>query len=175
MGLLNQGGREVEKMIWVEPGKCTGCRICEMACSFHDATFNPAESRVRVVRNEEEGIDLPILCFHCPDPACASACPTGAIGRDPSGIVRIDPALCSGCQACLEECPYGAIRLWKDQVCKCHFCGGDPLCVKWCPTGALSLKAASLAEMEENRKKIQSLLKQIANGRMAGRIKLEKT
>ena len=175
MGLLNQGGREVEQMIWVEPGKCTGCRICEMICSFRDATFNPAESRVRVVKNEEEGIDLPILCFHCPDPACASACPTGAIERDPSGVVRIDPALCSGCQACLEECPYGAIRSLKDQVCKCHFCGGDPLCVKWCPTGALSLKAASFAEMEENRKKIQSLLKQITNGRMAGRVKLEKT
>jgi len=175
LGLLKQGGREVEKMIWVEPGKCTGCRICEMTCSFRDATFNPAESRVRVVKNEEEGIDLPILCFHCPDPACAPACAAGAIERDPSGIVRIDPALCSGCRACLEECPYGAIRSLKDQVGKCHFCGGDPLCVKWCPTGALSLKTASFAEMEENRKKIQSLLKHIANGRMAGRGKHEKT
>jgi Fe-S-cluster-containing dehydrogenase component len=175
LGLLKQGGREVEKMIWVEPGKCTGCRICEMTCSFRDATFNPAESRVRVVKNEEEGIDLPILCFHCPDPACAPACAAGAIERDPSGIVRIDPALCSGCRACLEECPYGAIRSLKDQVGKCHFCGGDPLCVKWCPTGALSLKTASFAEMEENRKKIQSLLKHIANGRMAGRVKHEKT
>jgi Fe-S-cluster-containing dehydrogenase component len=75
----------------------------------------------------------------------------------------------------LEECPYGAIRSLKDQVGKCHFCGGDPLCVKWCPTGALSLKTASFAEMEENRKKIQSLLKHIANGRMAGRGKHEKT
>jgi Fe-S-cluster-containing dehydrogenase component len=165
--LFNQEGREVEEMIWVEPGKCTGCRICEMICSFRDSTFNPAESLVKVVKKEEEGIDLPILCFHCPDPACVPACPAGAIERDPSGIVKIDPALCSGCRTCLEECPYGAIRPLKDQVGKCDFCGGGALCVKWCPTGALSLRTASFAEMEENRKTIQSLLKHIENLRMA--------
>ena len=40
------------------------------------------------------------VCKHCSDPACAKACPEGAIARDPkTGIVLHDKEKCNGCNA----------------------------------------------------------------------------
>jgi len=34
------------KMLYVDIEKCTGCRLCELACSFrHYDEYNPAKSR----------------------------------------------------------------------------------------------------------------------------------
>ena len=36
--------------------KCTGCRACELACSFHkEGVFAPSKSRIKIVRIDEEG------------------------------------------------------------------------------------------------------------------------
>ena len=68
------------EMILISPEKCTGCRICEMACSLHNAgQCNPAKSRIRVLKKEIEGLDVPFLCQHCEDAPCREVCPTGAI------------------------------------------------------------------------------------------------
>lgn len=66
------------------------------------------------------------------------------------GFLEVDPAVCTGCQACERACPIGciAITLEKDpqnpkqrvvtqfdiDEAKCMFCG---LCVEPCPTGAI--------------------------------------
>jgi Fe-S-cluster-containing dehydrogenase component len=152
----------MDQMLLIDPKKCTGCRICEMICSFQ-GIFNPYRSKVTVKKNEELGIDLPILCLHCPDPPCSLVCSEKAIHRNPGGIVNIEPALCNGCQACMGVCPYGAIHFVEDHISKCNLCGGDPLCVKWCPTKAITLKAVSGEELVANRKEIQEILKQLEN------------
>jgi Fe-S-cluster-containing dehydrogenase component len=52
--------------------------------------------------------------------------------------VLIDREACTGCGACLEACPFQAIRLDADErAFKCDFCGGRPVCVPECATFAL--------------------------------------
>ena len=68
------------KVIVVDHEKCTGCRQCELVCSvFHSGASNPARSRIRVVKWENEGIYLPMTCQNCEKPFCVEVCPTGAL------------------------------------------------------------------------------------------------
>jgi ferredoxin len=52
----------------------------------------------------------------------------------------VDPAACSGCEACLPACPFEALHMVDDvpfpDPAKCMGCG---VCVSTCSTGALSL------------------------------------
>jgi Fe-S-cluster-containing dehydrogenase component len=69
-----------------------------------------------------------------------------AITRDSKGLVLIDRDTCTGCRACVEACPFGAIWMQEegsDFAYKCDFCGGTPACVKECVTGALVQKGGS--------------------------------
>ena len=120
---------------------CTGCRACELACSFvSEGVCGPSQSRVRVVKIDEEGIDVPVGCTHCEDAPCITICPVKAINRhNETEAVLIDHDVCIGCKECLTACPFGAIQYdeIKKIVYKCDLCGGDPECVKWCYTGAI--------------------------------------
>ncbi len=121
---------------------CTGCRACELACSFHcEGLFSPSKSRIRVVRIDEEGIDVPVGCEHCDSAVCMLVCPVKAITEDSStGAVILNPDVCIGCKQCLAVCPFGAIHYneEKRQFYKCDLCAGEPECVKWCETGAIT-------------------------------------
>ena len=154
----------MKKSMVIDEKKCTGCRICEMICSFTHAPekiFNPAQSRIKIMKKEEAGIDLPVLCFHCAAPRCRDSCPVGAIQTRPDGVVQIDESLCSGCQACMASCPYGAIRELHGQIIKCDLCGGKPSCVEWCPTQALRYAETDPAASEDNRRRLQAMIAQL--------------
>lgn len=122
--------------------QCTGCRACELACSFEKTgRFWPARSRVRVVRLEWEGIDFPLGCHQCDPPHCIVACPTRALSLDTdTEAVLHDPALCIGCQQCVVVCPHQAIHFdpIKLELYKCDTCEGEPRCIQWCETEALT-------------------------------------
>jgi len=121
--------------IMVDYQRCTGCKLCETACSLtKTGTVNPAKSRIRVIVKPHIGVDVPILCYHCEDPPCINACPVGAMHRDERGVVVIDEEKCIGCKACIMQCPFGAIFFDPDKrvAIKCDLCGGDPMCVKVC-------------------------------------------
>ena len=151
----------MKKNIVIDERKCTGCRICEMICSFTatpEKIYNPAQSRIKIVKDEEAGIDLPRLCFHCEEPLCRESCPVEAIQMGADGVVRIDENLCSGCQACVASCPYGAIREHRGQIIKCDLCGGNPACVQWCPTKAIQYVETDPAASAENRRRWQALI-----------------
>jgi Fe-S-cluster-containing hydrogenase component 2 len=130
------------KTLMVEPDLCTGCRSCEMACSLsHEGKCSPSLSRIRVIKFDGEGRNVPSICAHCAKPDCLSACAEGAIAIDPSsGAVLIDEALCTGCRACISACPHSQIGLHPEKrlAFKCDLCGGDPQCARFCPTGALA-------------------------------------
>lgn len=49
-------------------------------------------------------------CQHCAEPACLSACPTGATQQREDGIVFVDTDLCVGCESCIKACPYEGVR-----------------------------------------------------------------
>ena len=62
------------------------------------------------------------VCLHCDDPPCLEACPEEAISKREDGIVTLDEALCSGCQLCLDACPYSAISFDGTVAHKCNLC-----------------------------------------------------
>jgi len=133
----------VQRVITLDPSKCTGCRMCEMACSLHhEQACSRSTSRIKVVKFEKEGIDMPVLCQHCANAPCLVVCPTAALQRDQlTGAVVLREHLCIGCRMCAIACPFGAIgvdpRGERTAILKCDLCDGDPQCVRFCEPGAL--------------------------------------
>jgi len=137
-------GRALRKMLVANFDVCTGCRICELVCSFEkEGAFNPRYSRLRVILSDDGLFNDVIVCAQCENPVCMRVCPIeGAIYRDPdTGAVIIDQEICTGCGLCAKYCPRQMIRLDNNasKAVKCDLCGGDPACVAYCPTGALFL------------------------------------
>jgi dimethyl sulfoxide reductase iron-sulfur subunit len=150
--------------------RCIGCDACTVACKQENGT--PLDTFFARVVNIEAGsypdvkrVYLPMLCYHCENPACLQACPNKAIFKRQDGIVLIDQDRCRGTGACVSACPYGNViltesdkwylnqgeayeeeyvkpRLNEGVARKCTYCahrvdeGLDPACVVACPTNA---------------------------------------
>jgi carbon-monoxide dehydrogenase iron sulfur subunit len=146
----------MNKMLVVDYEKCTGCRLCEMACSvFHVRASNPAKSAVRIVKSEGKGLNVPVICQQCEEPACANICPVQAISRDEdTEAMVVDDDLCVGCRMCIVACPFGAVTLDRDrrQAIKCDLCGGvEPWCARFCEPGALTYKLPPAVSLDKKR------------------------
>jgi Fe-S-cluster-containing hydrogenase component 2 len=153
------------KVVVVDFTKCTGCRTCETVCSgyHHKQTFgtttipglvNPYKGNI-LVHHFTPDIDVTLVCSHCKDAPCISACPvtpdliTGhkALYRDAeTGCPTNDTNRCLGCRECARACRNirtGTIRpnaeTHKPEGI-CDQCNGNPQCVKYCPFKALEYK-----------------------------------
>jgi Fe-S-cluster-containing hydrogenase component 2 len=125
-------------MITIDLAKCSGCRSCEVACSFtHTGSVNRLTSRIRVVNLYESGVDGPVLCRQCRERYCLD-CPAGAIRRGSLGQVIVSPTACTLCKRCQGSCPVGAVEIFDDIVYVCDLCGGSPRCVEACNQGAIT-------------------------------------
>ena len=143
------GRKPFLKAITSNPSLCTGCRACEMACSFaHTDTFSPDLSRIRIAKDEHRGHDVPVVCRMCRQPACVAACPEAALARSPSGTILLNANLCIGCYLCVDACPHAAVTVHPTGGTPliCDLCSGDPACVPRCATGALRFEDASRAQ-----------------------------
>jgi Fe-S-cluster-containing dehydrogenase component len=46
----------MQKSLHIDPGTCTNCLQCELACSYdNEGVFNPAKSRIKVFTFHDEG------------------------------------------------------------------------------------------------------------------------
>jgi anaerobic carbon-monoxide dehydrogenase iron sulfur subunit len=143
--------------------KCIGCELCVIRCSLvKTGTINPAYSRIRIARAEEEGIMLPVVCRHCEEPLCLPSCPIeNCITVDAAtGWVRFDEVTCIGCRKCVRACPYGGpMRIpcqhkkLKNIKVICDLCGGQPACVTVCPTGTLQYGPLNLEQIQQKTKR----------------------
>ena len=133
------------KRYFVTPSRCTACRSCELACSFRHGAFGlPGRTRIRTYPFGE-GKNVPLTCMQCEQAACVSACPAGALVRNPAtAAIDVGDARCIGCRACVGACPFGAISMLDKRpiAFKCDLCGGEPACVAFCPTKAIEYREA---------------------------------
>jgi Fe-S-cluster-containing dehydrogenase component len=148
--------------------RCIGCRRCEMGCNkvnklpgpdrpFNDLSVLDKHRRMTptawTVVNKYELDNKPVFrklqCFHCNDPACASACFAKCFQKQPDGSVTYDGSQCVGCRYCMVACPFYVPSFeyddaWDPLVQKCTFCeprlkeGKLPGCVEACPMDALT-------------------------------------
>jgi len=140
-----------KKSLLVDIDLCYGCFSCEVACKQeHGLAAGTNFITVQQVGPTRIGGKLtmdfvPMACKHCGKPSCMEACPEKAIYKRSDGIVLINEERCTGCQLCIEACPFGAPQFvtGKNTVQKCDLCvdrgarGQVPACVHHCPTEAL--------------------------------------
>lgn len=136
------------KRVFVNEEVCMGCTLCQVYCRAQHARSKdivkafkkePGLARLRVEVKSPASFAVP--CRHCPDAPCVSACLTGALRQDATGIVQVDRDRCIGCWTCVLVCPVGAIRrdIPGHHIVKCDLCAGAeiPACVANCPNEAL--------------------------------------
>ena len=134
------------KFVSVDPSKCTGCGICEYACSTEkgEAGASPLRSRIRVVRMKPL-FNVALACRACEDAKCVTACPEKALSQaEKTGVIMVSDKKCKGCDWCVQACPHGGISIHSDTglAVACDLCSGTPQCVEFCPEEALELVAS---------------------------------
>ncbi len=116
------------------------------------ATLTGPEPKTRIFIESVHEKPVPLVCRHCKDALCVSACMAGCMQKDPvSGVVTNQghEQKCVGCWMCIMACPYGVINPSLDmiewgknafaQALKCDFCPSReiPACVEACPNEVL--------------------------------------
>jgi len=151
----------VNKLLVIDPAKCTGCRSCEVVCSMvKEGNIGIYNSRMKTVRFPNEFFYLPRVCFQCDNLYCVSSCSSDAISKDrDSGIVEIDADKCTGCGLCLDACPFGAIIMPDSVAVKCDLCDGDPECVKYCEVEAITYDTPR--EIIPDKKNVVAVLRKL--------------
>ena len=171
--------------------RCIGCRQCEKGCNAvnnlpapavpfedHSVTFTKRRTTPTawtVVNRYDLGnndyVFRKIQCFHCNDPACASACFTKCYVKNPDGSVHYEGSQCVGCRYCMVACPFYIPTFEYEEafdplIKKCTFCedrlkeGKLPGCVEACPMGALTF----------GRRK--DLIKILGNGELTAKVEV---
>jgi heterodisulfide reductase subunit A-like polyferredoxin len=97
----------VEGVAVVDYRKCAGCGVCVAACPKQLIELIPYDSRHWVgCRSVDKGAEVrkycDVGCIGCK--MCEKVCEAGAIKVD-GFVAKIDYAVCTGCDACVEKCP----------------------------------------------------------------------
>ena len=125
----------------VNPDLCTGCRTCELACSFtHAVDGIRGQTRIKPLDGGFKDLWVPVVCLQCDDAACVKSCLVDALRRnEETGAIELNQEVCVKCMACVAACPFGCAIFdhQHDMIVKCDLCGGDPACAHFCPTKAL--------------------------------------
>jgi len=152
------------KKITIKYENCTGCKLCEEACSLYRyGKISHNLSRIRV-KSLYPGFDIPVQCVQCDNAPCIDVCPVNAIYKK-DGIVKIKEEECIQCGNCVKACPAGAI--WINQelgyAIKCDLCDGregGPACVEICPNDALTYHTVPF-DTRVYAKKAENILKEL--------------
>ena len=137
------------KTTLIDITKCIGCRACQVACKqwndrggehtelepsfgFQNPVTLSANTYTLITFHELPDENAPgglhylfsmRRCLHCLEPACASACPTTALSRQPDGPVTYVANKCIGCRYCIWACPWGVPTAeWSSHAPKIQKC-----------------------------------------------------
>jgi carbon-monoxide dehydrogenase iron sulfur subunit len=152
---------ESRKFVSVDPGKCTGCGICEYACAIEkeESLGNPLCSRIRVIRMTPL-FNFALACRACEDAPCVKACPEKALEQsEKTGVIIVKDKQCKGCDWCVQACPHGGIMIHSEtgKAVACDLCNGEPQCVEFCPEEALELVSSD----DEAEQKFNDVLEKL--------------
>lgn len=163
------------KTLMFDVDKCVGCHNCQLSCKDEHVgndwlPIAKAQSEGQFwlrLEEHERGtgvkvkVDwLAVMCQHCQEAPCMEVCQDKAIYRRADQIVIIDPKKCTGCQDCINACPYGVIYYNSESEIaqKCTLCAHlldrgwkEPRCVTACPTEALTFVQDEAAEALDDR------------------------
>jgi len=181
------------KVFIFDTAKCNGCYDCQIACKDEHcgndwmpyARPQPEtgqfwlklDEHVRGTVPKVKLAYVPSLCQHCDDAPCILSCPSEAISKRSDGLVIIDPVECTGCQLCIDACPYSVIYFNQGLKLaqKCTGCAHlldrgwpikEPRCADACIPGGLKFGeetefSAEIAEAErmlpENKPRVYYL------------------
>jgi len=152
--------------VMIASKKCTGCHMCELACSaWHEGVYRPSAARLSVAVNATTAAVKGQTCLQTACAKCEEACPEGAIERLPievkatgleaavGYVLKVNEDLCTNCGTCYDACPYGVIREHPDRAVafKCDLCDGTPQCVAFCQNPhvlAVSVRQSKLEKTE---------------------------
>lgn len=143
------------KKLIADSKKCTGCQACMIACTGeHYQAYSTENSRVKIVKLEDEGADIPIICKQCKNAPCIKACPVDALSKnEQTNATLLNQEECIGCGICAEACPFGAIVLDLNEFpLICDLCNGSPKCAEICPVNAIKYENTNkLVEKKRNK------------------------
>jgi len=158
---------EGKKFLLIHPDLCTGCRMCEMACSIHHThTARPTQLRIRVAYSSDASFS-PVPCLHCEEAYCLDVCPVNALVRDgDTAVIKVVDEDCIACMLCIDACPYGGITYSEEKgvVIKCDLCGGDPACAAYCAPGAIRFRVVDEPAWEKMKANAVESVKQLKHG-----------
>lgn len=131
------------KKITIVPGLCDGCGKCVEACK--QAVSKGHKKGIKEIARmkilKKDLFYFPLLCRHCEDAPCVTACMSGGIQRNEEGWVVTDYKRCVGCWMCVMNCPFGAIERNEEEhiAIKCEGCLDKETapCVAACGVGVL--------------------------------------
>ena len=131
------------KKITIAPGLCDGCGKCVEACkqavSKGHKKGRKKNARIKILKNDL--FHFPVVCRHCEDAPCVTACMPGCRQENEEGWVVTDYKRCVGCWMCIMNCPFGAIDRDEEEhiALKCEGCFDKEIapCVTACGMGIL--------------------------------------
>lgn len=149
------------KKLMVHIERCAGCKRCELECMAEHSKsknyiygfINGEELKTRIFVESINDRPVPIVCRHCKEPLCVSACISGVMKKNTeNGFVNNEEngQKCVGCWMCIMACPYGVINpsfetVERDRIfpkaLKCDFCPEReiPACVSACPNEVIEV------------------------------------
>ncbi|MDR1089388.1 MAG: carboxypeptidase regulatory-like domain-containing protein [Coriobacteriales bacterium] len=155
----------MSKAFLIDLSHCNGCYNCQVVCKDEHcgtswlpyAAEQPVTGQfwMRVDEKTRGQVPwvrvsyVPTLCAHCADAPCAAVCASDAFVRRSDGLLVLEPEKCTGCQACVDACPMGAIYFNDDAFIaqKCTGCAhlldngwALPRCADSCAHDAIQFK-----------------------------------
>lgn len=157
-----------EKSILIDISKCTGCRVCVLACkqwnrlpseenkfskTDNGSPYFSAINWINIVFKQyingadggEKWIYTRQSCMHCRNAACVIVCPANAITHNEFGAVVIDEKKCIGCNYCIANCTFNVVGFDQSRniARKCTLCS-DRLAQGLAPACAHSCPTGAL-------------------------------